>query len=67
MTMIELSPPLRETLKRLGELEVDALKIVIRARYFLAKLRIISDSNHANGVLDVSCPWNIAEPNSAKV
>ena len=30
MAMIELSPPLRETLKRLGELELDALNIFIR-------------------------------------
>ena len=30
MAMIELSPPLRETLKKLGELELDALNIFIR-------------------------------------
>jgi len=37
MAMIELSPPLRETLKRLGELEADALNIFIRGLKELLK------------------------------
>ena len=37
MAMIELSPPLRDTLKRLGELEVNALKIFVRGLKELLK------------------------------
>ena len=37
MAMIELSPPLRNILKRLGELEVNALKIFIRGLKELLK------------------------------
>lgn len=37
MAMIKLSPPLRDTLKRLGELEANALKIFIRGLMELLK------------------------------
>jgi hypothetical protein len=37
MAMIELSTPLRDTLKRLGELDVDALNIFIRGLKELLK------------------------------
>jgi len=37
MAMIELSPPLRDILKRLGELEVNALNIFIRGLMELLK------------------------------
>lgn len=37
MAMIELSQPLRDTLKRLGELEVNALRIFIRGLMELLK------------------------------
>ena len=37
MTMTELSPPLRDTLKRLGELEGNALNIFIRGLMELLK------------------------------
>ncbi len=37
MAMIKLSPPLRDTLKRLGELEVNALNIFIRGLMELLK------------------------------
>ncbi len=37
MAMIKLSPPLRDTLKRLGELEVNALNIFIRGVMELLK------------------------------
>jgi len=37
MAMIKLSPSLRDTLRRLGELEVDALKIFIRGLKELLK------------------------------
>ena len=37
MAMIELSPPLRDTLKKLGDLEINALKIFIRGLKELLK------------------------------
>ena len=37
MAMIKLSPPLRDTLKRLGELEANAIKIFIRGLMELLK------------------------------
>ena len=37
MAMMELSPPLRDTLKRLGELEGSALKVFIRGLMELLK------------------------------
>ena len=53
MAMIELSPPLRDTLKRLGELQAGTLKIFVRG--FKELLKECEEEKKTQSYGKISC------------